>query len=220
MFNVMGLCIKKTGVTTTAVAAKMSVIIPILFSIFIEASDILTPLKSVGIAIALTAVFMATYRKEQSRVDRKAILLPMILFFGIGILDSLVKYAQYRYVSEDTNSLFSGTTFCIAGITGLIILVFYSEAARHLAKIKTWIFGILLGLTNFGSMYFMISALNTVNVKTGEHYDSSVLFGINNIGIVVLGILIGYLFFRERPTKFNWIGIALSMLAIVILSFS
>ncbi|NLI87628.1 MAG: hypothetical protein GX439_05200, partial [Bacteroidales bacterium] len=77
--------------------------------------------------------------------------------------------------------------------------------------------GVVLGLANFGSMYFMIAALNHINPATGKPAQGSVVFGINNIGVVVLGVLLGYTFFKERPTRLNWSGIALSVVAIFIL---
>ncbi|MHC1704478.1 MAG: hypothetical protein AB9846_11265 [Tenuifilaceae bacterium] len=220
MFRLIGLSVQKAGVTTTTVAAKMSVIIPILFSILIEANDNLTIIKSIGIALALIAVFLTSYRSEKIKTELSVTLLPLIIFIGIGILDSLIKYAQFRYISEESNSLFSGTTFLAAGLTGIFLLVFNHEAAKDLLKVKSWILGILLGLANFGSMVFMISALNHIDISTGKQVESSVLFGINNIGIVTLGVLIGFVFFKERPSKINWTGIALSLVAIAVLTFN
>jgi len=220
MFRLIGLSVQKAGVTTTTVAAKMSVIIPILFSILIEANDNLTIIKSFGIALALIAVFLTSYRSEKIKTELSITLLPLIIFVGIGILDSLIKYAQFRYISEESNSLFSGTTFLAAGLTGVFLLLFNHEAAKDLLKLKSWILGILLGLANFGSMVFMISALNHIDISTGKQVESSVLFGINNIGIVTLGVLIGFLFFKERPSKINWTGIALSLVAIAVLTFN
>jgi len=144
----------------------------------------------------------------------------LLIFLGIGILDSLIKYAQFRYISNDINPLFSGITFFIAGLTGLLLLPFNRNAAKDLGRFKTWILGILLGLVNFGSMYFFIGALNHIDVVSGKQAQGSIVFGINNIGIVAFGVIIGYLFFKERPTKLNWSGIALSVLAIAVITFS
>jgi len=220
MFRLIGLSVNKVGVTSTTVAAKMSVIIPILFSILIEANDYLTTIKSLGILLALVAVFLSTYQNEKSIRGKGIAFLPIIIFLGIGILDSLIKYAQFKYVSEVSNSLFSGTTFLAAGLIGLLLLPFNHESAKNLGKIRTWMLGILLGLANFGSMYFIIAALNHTDSSTGKQFESSVLFGINNIGIVALGVFIGFLFFKERPSKLNWIGIALSLVAIAVLTFN
>lgn len=220
MFRLIGQSVLKVGVSTTTVAAKMSVIIPILFTIAIEPNESLSPIKICGIALALVAVFLTSYKPEKGKIQLSTVLLPLMIFVGIGVLDSLIKYAQYRYVSNDINPIFSGVTFCIAGLTGLILLPFNRDAANDFRKIKTWILGVLLGIVNFGSMYFFIGALNHIDISSGKQTQGSVIFGINNIGIVMLGVIIGYLFFKERPTKLNWLGITISLLAIVVLTYS
>lgn len=220
MFRLIGQSVLKVGVSTTSVATKMSVIIPILFTVAIETSDTLTPIKTSGIVLALIAVFLTSYKPERGHIQISTSLLPLLIFIGIGILDSLIKYAQFRYVSNDINPIFSGVTFSIAGITGILLLPFNRNAAKDLMSVKTWIFGMILGLANFGSMYFFIKALNHIDLSTGKQVQGSIIFGVNNIGIVTLGVIIGYLLFKERPTKLNWFGIAISILAIVVLTFS
>ncbi|RPH32805.1 MAG: DMT family transporter [Bacteroidales bacterium] len=220
MFRLIGQSVLKVGVSTTSVATKMSVIIPILFTVAIEANDTLTPIKIFGIFLALVAVFLTSYKPERGKIQLSTTMLPILIFLGVGILDSLVKYAQFKYVSNELNPIFSGVTFGVAGIMGILLLPLNRNAAKDLTKIKTWMLGIALGLANFGSMYFFIKALNHINLLTGKQVQGSVVFGINNIGIVALGVIIGYLLFKERPTKLNWLGIALSLLAIVILTFS
>ena len=44
--------------------------------------------------------------------------------------------------------------------------------------------------------------------------DSSVIFGVNNIGIVALSVLIGLWFFKEKLLFLNWLGILLSAVAL------
>lgn len=220
MFRLIGKSVEKAGVTTTTVAAKISVIIPILFTVAIEANDTLTPIKLFGILLALIAVFLASFKPEKGKIEFSITMLPLLIFVGIGILDSMIKYAQFKYVSNEVNPIFSSITFCVAGLTGILLLPFNRNAAIELKKIRSWIYGILLGLVNFGSMYFFIGALNHIDVSTGRQMQGSIVFGINNIGIVTLGVVIGYLFFKERPTKLNWSGIALSLIAILVLTYS
>jgi uncharacterized membrane protein len=69
-------------------------------------------------------------------------------------------------------------------------------------------------------MYFLILALNHINIDTGQQATGSVVFGINNIGIVALSVFIGLIAYKERPSIVNWVGIALSGVAIIILAMS
>lgn len=220
MFYVIGKSTQKAGVAVTTVAVKMSVVAPIAFSIYYDANDSLTLLKTFGILLAILSVLLTVYKKNDKEIDIKKILLPAFLFIGMGIVDSFVKYAQSTYISNELTPVFSSLTFFVSLLVGILILPFNLSAAKNLGKIKSWILGFFLGLFNFGSMYFLILALNHVDISTGKQAMGSVIFGINNIGIVTLSVLIGFTFFRERPKALNWVGIALSGVAIIILAIS
>jgi len=50
-------------------------------------------------------------------------------------------------------------------------------------------------------------------------FDSSIVFGINNMGIVVLSVIIALIFFSEKLSNLNKAGIVLSILTIVFMSY-
>jgi drug/metabolite transporter (DMT)-like permease len=220
MFYVIGISTQKAGVAVTTVAVKMSVIFPIAFSIWYDAIDKLTLLKSIGIAMAVVSVLLTVHQKSSAKIDWRAILLPAFIFIGMGVVDSFVKYSQSEYITNDLTPIFSTLVFSSALIAGILILPFNRQAARSLQSFKTILLGIILGLVNFGSMYFLILALNHVDTSTGKQAMGSVVFGINNIGIVALSVIVGFLAFKERPSPINWVGIAISGIAILILFYS
>ncbi|MFA5647575.1 MAG: DMT family transporter [Bacteroidales bacterium] len=218
VFRFLALSIKRAGVAVTTVASKMSVIIPIFFSIYIDANDSLNGVKITGIVLALIAVLLTVYKKENTTAS-KGFYLPLIIFIGIGLVDSSMKYAQITFVTDDMNSIFNSSIFAVSGIVGFALLPFNKPAVLDLKRQKTWIIGIVLGLVNFSSMYFMIAALNYVNPITGVSLQGSILFGINNISVVLINVFIGLMLFKEHPTRTNWIGISLSIVAIAILAY-
>lgn len=220
MFWFIGTSTQKAGISVTTVAAKMSVIVPITYSLWIDPNDSLSLIKLAGIALAVIAVLMSVYRKENKRLNFSLTVFPIIIFFGLGLLDSIVKYAQIRLLNQDNIPLFTGASFGFAFMVGLLIIPFSKEVRIHFTKLKTWLHGVPLGLLNFGSMYFLIRALTHINSAAALPIDSSVVFGINNISIVAVNVLIGFSLFGERPTKLNWTGIGLSFTAIAILAFS
>lgn len=220
MFYLIAKSTQKAGVAVTTVAVKMSVVFPIAFSIWYDSNDMLSVLKLFGILLALIAVYLTVYKKSDKGFDYRTILLPAILFFGMGIVDSFVKFAQSEFISNDLASTFSAVVFANSLIVGLLILPFNKPALKSIVKLKTWVLGTILGLANFGSMYFLILALNHINIDTGQQATGSVVFGINNIGIVALSVFIGLIAYKERPSIVNWVGIALSGVAIIILAMS
>lgn len=215
MFFVIARSTKVAGISTTTVASKMSVVFPIVFSMLIDASDSLTLIKSLAILTALIGVLLTVYTPVSNSGLMKKITLPLVLFIGMGIVDSLVKYAQHRFVDNADRALFSAILFFIAFLTGILMLPFRKSSIGSFKKLNTWLWGIGLGIFNFGSIYLMVSALNFVNAE-GIGTDSSIIFGLNNIGIVSLSVLAGVLIFTEKLKAINWIGISLSVLAIVL----
>lgn len=217
VFRLLALSIQRTGVAITTVASKMSVIIPILFSIYIDQNDSLNNVKIIGIALALVAVLLSIYKKENSTAS-KGFYLPLLIFIGIGLVDSSIKYAQVTFVTNEMNSIFNSSIFAVSGIVGFALLPFNKAAIPDLKRQKTWIIGIILGVVNFSSMYFMIATLNHVNPNTGMPLQGSIIFGINNISVVLINVFIGLMLFKEHPTRTNWVGILLAIIAIVILA--
>jgi len=220
MFYVIAKSTQKAGVGVTTVASKMSVVFPIVFSIWYDANDSLTMLKVVGIVLALIAVYLTVYQKNNKSLDPKIFFLPLSLFVGMGLVDSFVKFAQAEYITDSLASTFSSVVFASSLLVGLLVLPFNKPAAKCLGKLKTWGLGALLGLVNFGSIYFLILALNHININTNKQAMGSVVFGINNISIVALSVLVGFVFYRERPSKINWGGIILTGISILVLALS
>ena len=216
MFFLIAFSSQKAGISVTTVASKMSVIFPIIFSLVIDPSDKLTFLKTAAIFTTLVGVALTIYKPlRKGSFDPAVIYLPLILFFGMGIVDSLVKFAQYRFVGNADTALFSAILFLNAFLSGLFVLLFFPKYRKSFKRPTVWAWGLLLGAVNFGSIYFLVRALN-YRAPSGTGIDSSTIFGINNIGIVALSVLLGLWIFRERLQPLNWIGIIMSALALLL----
>lgn len=215
MFFLVAYSTQKAGISVTTVASKMSVIFPIVFSLAIDPSDNITFIKTAAIVCTLSGVALTVYKSRKSTLDRAVIYVPIILFAGMGVVDSLVKFAQHHFVSDPDTALFSAILFLNAFLTGIIILIFMPKHHRRFLQPVTWGWGILLGAVNFGSIFFLVRALN-YSSRSGSGIDSSVIFGVNNTGIVGLSILVGLWIFRERLKPLNWLGIFLSAIALIL----
>jgi drug/metabolite transporter (DMT)-like permease len=178
----------------------------------IDPSDHLTPVKSIAILSALGGVALTVYKPRNGKIDPAAIYVPLLLFVGMGIVDSLVKFAQHNYVSDSEAAPFSAMLFLNAFVSGLLVSLFLRRSHRNFLRPPVWGWGVLLGAVNFGSIFFLVRALNHLS-PGGQSMDSSVIFGINNIGIVALSVLAGLLIFKEFLKTLNWVGILLSAVA-------
>lgn len=208
MFFVLGIAVARTGVGVSSVAAKMSVVLPILFSI-IAFGEQVGMVKVIGIAMALISLALVVYRNESPK-GKTSILFPIILFAGMGIVDSSVKLAQELYVSHDDLIPFSTLLFGVSSLVSIASL-FLIRKRRITFRPDLVLTGIALGLVNMGSLYFMVMALES------GFLDSSLIFGINNIGIVVFSFIIGAIIFKERSTLLNKVGLILALISIYLL---
>jgi drug/metabolite transporter (DMT)-like permease len=215
MFFLVAFSTRKAGISVTTVASKMSVIFPIVFSLLIDPDDQLTMIKAAAVLIALGGVVLTVYKPGGEHPERSVIFIPLLLFVGMGVVDSLVKLAQQYYVSDGETALFSAILFLNAFISGLVATIFYRKHNRYFLKRAVWGWGLLLGAVNFGSIYFLVRALH-YNSPAEKSMDSSVIFGANNISIVALSVLVGLLIFREKLSYMNWIGIVLSAISLLL----
>ena len=215
MFFLIAFSTRKAGISVTTVAGKMSVVFPIAFSIMIDPSDQLTLMKTAAIAVALSGVILTIYKPGRGRVDRAVVFIPLLLFVGMGVVDSMVKLAQHRFVMDEDTALFSAILFLNAFLAGLATMLFYRKDNRHFLRVAVWGWGLLLGTVNFGSIFFLVRALNYIS-PSGKGMEGSVIFGANNMSIVALSVLVGLLVFKEKLKFVNWIGIVLSALALLL----
>lgn len=209
IFNVMALTAQKNGLTVVSVASKMSVIIPIVFGIYVynESAGIQ---KITGIVLALIAVYLTSVKQKDEAVLSKALYLPIILFFGSGVIDTSVNH----FAPKGNMQLFLAVIFGMAGCIGLIILSYKSIVLKEQFKIKSVPFGIMLGIANYCSMYFLLKALRV------DGFESSSVFTINNVTIVAVSTLIGLLLFNEHISKTNWIGIIIAIVSIILVTLT
>jgi drug/metabolite transporter (DMT)-like permease len=210
MFFVIGISTQKAGISVTGIAGKISVIIPMLFSI-VYYHETLTAIKTAGIVLALPALACIVVKKRDSRLDRRYLVLPLLLFLGMGGLDALVKFVQHEHIVPETSAGFTGACFFFAFVSGLVICLIRQVSVKEFIKTRVLVAGTLLGISNFGSMFFLINALNS------RVFDSSVIFGINSVGIVGLSVFLALILFKERLSRLNWAGVLLATGAILAL---
>ncbi len=74
--------------------------------------------------------------------------------------------------------------------------------------------GLILGVFNFGNIYFYLKAHQALQTQP------SVVFTAINIGVIALGSLVGLLLFKEKLSKLNYAGILLAILAILIIALN
>ncbi len=213
IFIVMAITVQKNGVSVASVASKMSVVIPVIFGIYVynESTGLQ---KLIGILLALAAVYLASIKAGSKINFKKNLLFPILLFLGSGVIDTSIKYLETTYVPENGIPIFSATIFGCAALIGVLTLIAKLFKGEFKFQPKSLLGGITLGVINYSSIYFLLKALDH------ETFESSTLFTVNNVGIVMLSTLTGLILFGEKLSAKNWIGIVLAIVSIILVTLA
>lgn len=215
-FIIIQISTVKIGMATTSIACKISVVIPVLFSIVYD-NEVLSLNKLFGILGAIVSIALLTLRKnkliEINITNRLIVLLPIILFFGLGITDTMVKYVQQKHAFEIKTTTLTALFFTISFFSSLVWAIFKKDFIKKILDFKTIIAGFILGLSNFGSIYFLIMSLKHANI------DHSIIFGMINLSIILLSVIIGYGIYREKLSKLNWVGVFVALTSLILMNW-
>lgn len=217
VFNLIAISSVRVGVTITQTANKLSFIIPVLVSFFMYQEEV-NALKIVGIAVALLAVFLTTAKnadEEKKGLHHWEYFLPFILFIGSGIIDTLTKYVQRTFITTTATAnayLISG--FLFAAVWGTLALGILFILKKRTFAWKNLLAGIILGVPNYFSIYYLIKALQHPGLS------STAIIPINNIGVLFLVSVFGLVVLKEHLSKKNYIGLGLTLAAIVLIFIS
>lgn len=217
VFYIAALTAQKCGIAVTSIAGKMSMVVPIAMSFWLY-GDKITVIKIAGILLALTAVVLSSMRKENNTESTSTSagkllwLLPVLLFAGSGIVDSSISISQHYFIDEKNQDVFMAFLFGSAGLIGALTTIYQYIKKGTKVEWKSVGAGILLGITNYYSLDFLLRALAT------EGAESSIVFALCNVFVVLISSLFALLLFKEKLSKANFSGLALAIISILLLS--
>ncbi|NNC83526.1 MAG: hypothetical protein HKN79_08110 [Flavobacteriales bacterium] len=215
IFTVMALTVQKHSVTVGSVASRTAMIIPAAVFMFMDPQEGFSVLKVIGILLALGAVVLSSKRNEKVTLDQRYVYLPIILFVGSGLVDLIIGYAQgYLMQTPEEAMVFIPSIFLVAAVIGTSFLIYRYRVKKDIQwQWKDVIGGLVLGLVNYASIFFIIKAMDTGLLHT------SLFFPVHNMGVILAGTMMGLFAFRERLSVVNWVGIIIGLLAIGMIIF-
>lgn len=205
IFLVMAAAVRHAGIVLSDAAQRLSLVIPLIAAVVIF-GEAIQGSKVVGIVLGLIALLCLTLgsKKIDNQKNPKAVLWLLGVWLGYGCIDVLFKQLSKSGAGFSSSLL---VTFSLAGL--LLFGWLFARRTQWQAR-NIWA-GLLLGLLNFGNIYFYIRA----HQQFPE--NPTLVFSTMNIGVITLGTLVGAGFFKEKLSIFSLIGIALAIGAIVAL---
>lgn len=213
VFNLMAVTAQKGGLSVMSVANKMSVVIPISMGVVLY-NEALGVTKALGIVMALLGVWFTSKKTGVDQFDKRYWYLPFFIFIGSGIADSILNHMQTFYVPQKELAVFSTSLFLFCGLIGVVVCLIKYLLGSLQFSLKSVIGGLVLGVPNYFSIYFFLKALSQGT------YATSLVFSLNNLLVVLLSVFLGVVLYKEKLSQQNYLGIGMSVVAIVLLYFA
>jgi uncharacterized membrane protein len=175
----------------------------------------LTIFRIIGIIAAMSAIVVINmpFNKDPEQ-KRKWILwlYPLLTWLLSSIIDSAF-YLLGKSTGSNQSALFLAVLFGTAATLGFFFMIFHK--IKNGLKIPWHIlpFGITLGISNFMSIHYLMKAI-------GQGWDASLMFPINNVGIIAISMLGALLIFKEKANQYKLMGVALAISAVLLIALS
>ncbi|MEY4539043.1 MAG: hypothetical protein RLZZ306_800 [Bacteroidota bacterium] len=218
-FLLSGASTQKAGITATSLANNISLVIPVIFSLVVlKSSQKFDVWNYLGLALAMVAVVLSTLKKEEKLNSRTKNtsdwLLPIAVFVMYGITNTTFNFLNARYVTASGNTIpFTLTILAGSIIFGGIVLIIRILQGKEKMQLKSLWAAFPLGIPNFLSFYFLLKALDAFQ------NNGAFVLPIYNISVILGSAIIALIFFQEKLTNLNKVGLALAVLAIGLISY-
>ena len=224
------------GATLTSAFGKLGVMVPLAFS-FLIFREQPAALQVVGIVIALAALVVinapakdnleatdapAKDAPEATDAPAKAgtpatttspktysFALLALTCLGNGLADSMAKVFEQVGPRSDDRVFISLVFIAAAVISAGLALREYRVTGAPITK-KELLSGVAVGVPNYYCSFFLLSSLTRL--------PSFLVYPIFSTGTIIVVMLVSTILFKERPTKKQLAGIAMILLALVLLN--
>lgn len=212
LFLVLAASVRAAGIVRTDIAQRLSLLLSLLAA-FLWFGETANGLKLAGLALGLLAVVAILLRPVAAAGEgiKEVAAWPLLLVVWVGF--ALVDVMLKQIAVAGTPFAASLQVAFVLAFIGMLAVQGWRQWRGHtrLSWRNVWA-GLLLGLLNFGNIVFYVHAHRALPESP------AVVFASMNIGVVVLGTLVGVLGFGEKPGRLNRLGIAMAVVAIVMIA--
>ena len=214
-FLLSGFSTKHAGITPTALANNLSLVIPVCISLFFLSGmgKVFDLMNYAGIGIAILAMWFSAFRGSGEAFQKQKWWLPLGVFLMYGITNSSINLLNAYYIPHPENTI-SVMLVMVFGamLAGLVLAGVQIMGQKKELGRPTILAAFSLGVPNFLSFYFLIRALSYFG------NSGAFVFPVYNMGLILLSALVGMVFFKEKLQGSQGVGLLLGLLAIILLS--
>lgn len=200
--------IEQNGVSLTGAFAKLGIVLPLCFALVFW-REIPTALQAAGIVTALFAILVINPPfPVNGRMATTGMMTLMALFLASGTGDFMGKVFE-KYATGEHKLVFMLLVFFTALCISSVLLLRHSPAGFRMKR-RDVIMGILVGVPNLSTSFFLITAFS--------HIKTTLVFPLFSSGVILLVTLGGTLLFKEHLERRKALAIAMIVAAVVLMN--
>lgn len=194
------------GIVLSSASMKLgAVLIPVMAAVLFFRERLKWP-QFLGVILAVLAILLINIEKEDIRQGSKKIWLVVLLTVN-GLSDTMANIYQ-KTGTEALKDHYLSYTFLAA-----LFLAFAAALRKRKPVVFSDIcFGLLIGIPNYYSARFILSALGKI--------PAVIVYPVYSVGTIITITLAGLIVFREKLSKQKMGALALILAALVMLNIS
>ena len=194
--------VKKNGVVLSSTFMKLGLLVGMAVSVLFF-REVPTGIQIIGFLLAVTAIVLINYQKEEGAGGFKWGLVWLLLCGGMA--DAMSKIFEELGPAGYAGPFLFFTFLTALGLCLAVMLVKGGKPGK-------WevLFGMRIGIPNFLSTRLLLRSL--------QDLPAVIAYPVYSGGGILLVTLVGVLAFRERLRKMQWLGMGLILVALVLLN--
>lgn len=201
-FVLLQVNVQRNGVVLSSTFMKLGLLVSLLVSVvfFREIPD---GLQVLGFVLAVGAIILINYKKQETAAEFKSGLIWLLLCGGMG--DAMSKIFGESGVAE-----LEAQFLCFTFLTALVFCTLLMLAKGQKPEKWELLFGVLIAIPNYFSSKFLLGALEAV--------PAVIVYPVYSVGSILVVTMAGVLLFRERLSRQQWAGIGAILVALILLN--
>lgn len=215
-FILSGLATQQVGMAATSLANNLSLVIPVLANLlFFPVKNNFQLINYIGLVLAFVALFLVSIPSSESlKIKTKGGWLLLAVFLMYGLTNTAINFLNLTYIPNPDRTIPVTLVMVLgAACSGIFLLAYRLIAKKETFHPETLVASITLGVPNFLSFYLLLLAL------TAFGNSGALVYPIYNIGVILVASLVGIIFFKEKLSRNNYIGLGIAIVSILLISF-
>ncbi|MDP2189495.1 MAG: hypothetical protein Q8J69_12525 [Sphingobacteriaceae bacterium] len=210
VFVWIGKSAQQLGVNVTTVAAKMSFAIPMMVAFSLYQTELQWQ-HLAAFVCAIAAILWSSNQNTSKNTSKKVWFLPIAIFLGGGLADASLNYVEVKLLPPTQHGLFLMSLFGTSAIFGWSAIGIQHLQAKKRLSWPSFAAGILLGITNFLSVFGLLKAFRS-------EINGAVIFPLLNVGTILLAGMGAWWLYQEQPKAKQWRALAAAIASILLYS--